>query len=127
MAATIKQFFKENRKARKNEFFAASKQFTDDKGEALLWELRPLSRKKVEHIRTTSKNDSQFGLMLVTSSVVDPDLNNADLQDSYGVKKAEDLIDELLTPAEYYALLGKVLRMNELDKGLAELSEEAKN
>lgn len=131
--ASVNQFFKENRKARKNEFYAASKMFTDDKGEPLKWELRPLSPKKVAIIRNRSlnkngtQNNEQFGLLLTAEAVVSPDLHNADLQDSYGVKKAEDLLYELLDLSEFYALQLEVLRMNGLDKSLEDLVAEAKN
>ena len=127
MANSVNQFFKENRETRGNELYPASDMFKDEKGEPLKWEIRPLTRKQVEKIRSQAKNESEFGLNIVAASVVDPDLNNSKLQDSYGVKKAVDLLDELLNAAEYYALLMKVFELNDLDKTFADRVVEAKN
>ena len=133
MANNINQFFKENRKERKNEKFKVTKSFTDEKGEALEWELRPISNKKMTSIRRDltgkdGKVDGQrFALALAAAAVVDPNLNDASLQDSYGVKKPEELLQELCYPAELDILEAKVLDMNGYGDDLGSLIEEAKN
>lgn len=133
MANNINQFFKENRKERKHEKFKVTKSFTDEKGEALEWELRPISNKKMASIRRDltgkdGKVDGQrFALALAAAAVVDPNLNDASLQDSYGVKKPEDLLQELCYPAELDILEAKVLDMNGYGDDLGSLIEEAKN
>lgn len=56
-----------------------------------------------------------------------PNLNSAELQDSYGVKGAERLLKRMLTPGEYYAYLEEIQRVNGFDIGLVDKVEDAKN
>ena len=129
----INQFFKENRKDKKKELFAVSQRFTDDNGEALKWELRPCSTKKVEAIRNQCiskdgvSNGAKFALLLSAATVSWPNLNDSSLQDSYGGKKAEDLLYELVYPAELDVLEAKCLEINGYSENLETLVEQAKN
>lgn len=133
MANSINQFFKENRKNRENIFVPVSKRFVDDKGEALKWELRPIPSNRLDKIRARAigkdgnLDSTQFGLMLTAASVVDPNLNDTKLQDSYGVKKAEDLLYELMYWDELLALEAAVIKLNGLDESLPDLVEQVKN
>lgn len=133
MANTINQFFKENREERENEFYAATKRFKDEKGETLLWELRPLSTKHIQSLRAKAVDRSgqidmqKFTNSAIVAAVVDPNLHDENLQNSYGVKKAEDLLLELVYPAELDLLQAKVLGMNGYGDNLEELIKQAKN
>ena len=133
MANSVNSFFKENRKDRKPVSIAVTKRFTDEKGKALKWELRPISSRKMDQIRdrATGKdgklNGTQFAMMLTAASVTFPPLNDASLQDSYGVKKAEDLLYELTYPDELDALQIEVLKLNGYSDKLGDLVEQAKN
>jgi len=65
---------------------------------------------------------------LVAASCVVPNLNNAELQDSYGVKKPEDLLKELVDdPGEYQDLFVFIQKYNGFDTSMEEEVEEAKN
>ena len=55
-----------------------------------------------------------------------PNLNDAELQQSYGVMGAEQLITTMLTPAEFEDYSTKVLQVNGFQSG-DEMVEEAKN
>ena len=67
-----------------------------------------------------------MGLLAATCTVY-PDLNNLDLQDSYGVMGAEELLKVMLLPGEYANYLGKVQEICGFDKNMNDLVEEAKN
>lgn len=60
-------------------------------------------------------------------SVVVPDLKDAELQDSYGVVSEEDLINEMLTGAEYIKLVTEITEFNSLDESMDDKIKEAKN
>ena len=128
----VQLFFKENRAPRQNEFFAATRLFKDENGDPVKWELKPLPAKKLEEIKWAntpngSLNEKQYQKDLVIAAVVFPPLRNKDLQDSYGVKNAEDLLFELLTGNEFTDLSLKVMSMNGLVDDVDELITEAKN
>ena len=64
---------------------------------------------------------------LVVASVVFPDLKDAELQKSYGVLGADQLLRKMLLPGEYATLLQKVQEVNGFDRDVNELAEEVKN
>ena len=133
MGNSVNKFFKENRKDRKPVSVAVTKRFTDEKGEAVKWELRPISSKRMEQIRNGATNKDgkldgvRFAMALTAASVFYPPLNDANLQDSYGVKKPEDLLYELTYPDELDALQIEVLKLNGYGDSLGDLVNQAKN
>jgi hypothetical protein len=56
-----------------------------------------------------------------------PNLNNAELQDSYGVKDGISLLKKMLLPGEYTEYKAKVMEVNGYDLSMEELVDEAKN
>jgi hypothetical protein len=56
-----------------------------------------------------------------------PNLNDAELQDSYGVKSADELLKKMLLPGEYSEYKAKVMEVNGYDMSMEELVDEAKN
>ena len=104
----LKAFLKQNKKAKKTTQFAATKSLCDENGDPLLWTIRPLSTKESAAIRdectievpVTGKpglyrqkvNTDELLRKMICAAVVEPDLHNAELQDSYGVMSAEALI-----------------------------------
>ena len=65
---------------------------------------------------------------MIVASVVFPDLYDAELQDSYGVKKPEDLLMAMVDdPGEYNELATYVQKLQGFDISLNEKVEEAKN
>ena len=73
-------------------------------------------------------NSSKFGAKMLASSIVFPDLYNAELQDSYGVSTPEDLVREMIDdPGEYNKFLAYVQEFNGFDSNMEDKVEEAKN
>ena len=63
---------------------------------------------------------------LAAACTVFPNLNDAELQASYGVMGAEQLITTMLTPAEFEDYSTKVLQVNGFQTG-DEMAADAKN
>lgn len=64
---------------------------------------------------------------LVSSAVVFPDLQNADLQKAYGVIGAGKLLSEMLLIGEYANLSNEVQKISGIDTDVNDEIEEAKN
>lgn len=134
-------FLKESKKATKNTFFAASESFIDPKTKKpVLWEIRPLRSGEADALRLQctkfGKNgqkvgvdESRFNKLMAARCTVFPDLNNIDLQNSYGVLGAENLIEELLDiDGEYQAYLAKITEISKYSAGdINDKVKEAKN
>ena len=133
----LKLFLKENKIKRENVFYAATESMTDENGEALKWELRPVTTGEDEKIREECLREVKRGVKLdynlylkklAVASVVYPPLYNAALQDSYGVHTAEELLSQLVdNPGEYQELLRFVQKINGFDVKLSDKVSEAKN
>lgn len=137
-------FLKKNKKQRDHAFYPASRSFLDAKGEPVLWEIRPLTTAQDEAIRDACTREvpipgkrGQFRTRLdinaylarqMVAAIVYPDLNNAELQDSYGVKSAEELLKEMIdNPSEYIDFGNFIREQSGFDMDLSEEIEEAKN
>lgn len=70
---------------------------------------------------------AEYVAKLVVRCTVFPNLNDADLQNSYGVMGAEAAVKKMLTPGEYADLANKVQEINGFDVSLDEAVDEAKN
>lgn len=130
----IKYFLKSNKKVRKNEFFPATDSLCDEEGNVVDWELKPLTTDELETLREESidkngvMNEKKFTRKLICSSVVVPNLHSIDIQNSYGVKSAEELISKILDcPGDYANLQKKILDMSKLETTFANKVSEAKN
>lgn len=62
-----------------------------------------------------------------SASIVYPDLNDSELQESYGVRGAENLYSELFLLGESTQILEKVTDISGLDTNINDDIEEAKN
>lgn len=142
--ANLKLFMKKNKAVRENASFPATKSLVDEKGNALEWEIKPLTTKENERIRDASTKEvpvkgrrgqvqpkldvSKYGQLLIASSVVSPDLNNKDLQDSYNVTTPQDLVLEMIdNPGEFAKFQQFITEFNGFDSSFDEEVEEAKN
>ncbi len=138
------QFMKANKIAKENGKYAPTKSLADSEGKALEWEFKHISSKENEELRESCTyevqvkgkpnlfrpklNSSKYLSMMITSSVVYPDLYNADLQDSYGVKTPEDLLFAMVDdPGEYNSLGEWIQQFQGFTKSLDEKVDEAKN
>jgi hypothetical protein len=122
--------------------YVASKRFAID-GKPVEWEIKaidsdldellrkectkrvPIVGKRGQYNQETD-TDKYIGKMCVACTVY-PDLNDVELQDSYGVKGADALLKKMLLPGEYTEFKAKVMEVNGYDMSLEELVDEAKN
>jgi len=142
--SNLKAFFKQNKAAKGNVKYVATEALRDENDRPLEWEIKPLSTKDNETIReectsivpvegkkanVMPKVDSKkMMLQQIVASVVYPDLLNAELQDSYGVKGSEDLLYEMIdNPGEYNNFVIFIQKLNGFDVSMDEKIETAKN
>lgn len=136
---TLNAFLAENVETVANKKVVISKRFKDTDGNPVEWELRPISsalNDELQRRATVQRNERgrviretdqvrYMGLFLA-ESVVYPDLNNAKLQDSYGVKSADALLKKMLLVGEMNTLAQEVSELSNLE-GMSDLVDEAKN
>ena len=129
-------FLKENRKARENVFYCAGRDIKDSEGNIVKWEIRPISTSEEEKIREECTdcsggryklNVNRYIEKMIAEAVVFPNLYDAKLQDSYGVKSPEALVKEILDEPGDYSRLAKFVQELNGFKSLREDIEEAKN
>nr|DAI08819.1 MAG TPA: tail assembly chaperone protein [Caudoviricetes sp.] len=114
---SLNGFFKSNAKSLPDVKVVVSERFTNEDGTPIEWVLHPISTKKVEEItkrntKTTIKNgkkestvnEENLNAELLEAVVLYPSLNDAELQDSYGVSSANELLSVMLYPGETQVL-----------------------
>ena len=138
------KFMKQNKIQKDNTVFAATKSLLDEDGAPLLWDVKPLTTRENESIRDSSMievpvvgksnmyrpklNTSKYLAKMMVASVVEPNLFDAQLQDSYGVKTPEDLIKELIDdPGEYQEFAAFIQDYNGFNNSVDDKVETAKN
>ena len=138
------RFMKENKVVKQNEKYAPTTSLTDENGKPMEWEFKPVSAKENELLREACTIDvqvtgkpnlfrpklktSEYLAKMIVASTVFPDLYDAQLQDSYGVKTPEDLLFAMVDSAgEYQELTAWMQKYQGFTKGFEEKVEEAKN
>lgn len=138
------QFMKANKVEKKNEKYAPTDSLMDEQGDALKWEFRHIGSKENETLRdscmvevqVTGKpnlfrpklNTSQYLSKMIVAATVSPDLYDAELQDSYGVKTPEELIYAMVDDAgEYQDFTIWMQKFQGFTKTFDDKVEEAKN
>ncbi|GAA0229507.1 phage tail assembly chaperone [Metaclostridioides mangenotii] len=118
--------------------FVVDENIIDEEGNPIEWELRKLKAKDGDLARdealqlNVNTQEAKFNQRLYTNkimamSVVYPDLNNAELQDAYGVRTPEDLLVSMLDLVPYQKLEKQVDLINGFRKSFNEDKKEAKN
>lgn len=142
--SNFSRFMKANKIVKENTTYPATKSLVDENGNPLLWTIKPLTTAENEDIRescmmdvpVTGKpnmyrpklNTSKYIIKMTAASIVEPNLFNAELQDSYGVKTPEDLLKEMIDdPGEFNDLVAFVQNFNGFNTTLEDKVEEAKN
>lgn len=138
------KFMKENKAVKPNEQYAPRHSLTDEKGAPLLWEFRYITSAENEALRESCTVEtpvagkpnlyrprlktSLYMQKLIAASVVMPDLYDAELQDSYGVKTPEELLLALVDdPGEYADLAAWVQKFQGFDTSFEDKVDAAKN
>ena len=114
---SLNGFFKSNAKSLPDVKVVVSERFTNEDGTPIEWVLHPISTKLIEEItkrntKTTIKNgkkestvnEENLNAELLEAVVLYPSLNDAELQDSYGVSSANELLSVMLYPGETQVL-----------------------
>ncbi|EMS70270.1 phage tail assembly chaperone [Ruminiclostridium cellobioparum] len=139
----LSAFLKQNALENENVKFVASKRFVDESGKPVEWEICGITSEEDEDIRKactrkvqvpgkkgqfTPETDYNAYLgKLAARCTVYPNLNNAELQNSYGCMGADSLLKTMLKPGEYAEYLAKIQEVNGFDVTMEELVDEAKN
>ena len=115
--------------------------FVDKNKKPVEWILKPVSSQLDEDLRRQStirtKNatgqyqtdldvNKYIGLLAVACTVY-PNLNDANLQNSYNVMGADSLLKTMLLPGEYANYLLKVQEICGFDKNIDDMVKQAKN
>lgn len=140
---SFERFMKKNKAVKENTFYPATASLCDENGKPLEWEIRALTTKEAEKIREKCTVDipipgkpgmyrqkvkEDYLPKLICAAIVSPNLYDAELQDSYGVKNPEDLLLEMVdNPEEYNKLIMFVQSYSGINTSINEEIEEAKN
>ncbi|HBF1793951.1 TPA: phage portal protein [Clostridioides difficile] len=143
----LNAFLSQNAIKVENRKYVASERFIGEDGKAIEWELKAIDSDRDRQLRKdstirvpvlnkkgkatgqyTSETDfNTYTLKLCVETVVFPDLHDTELQNSYGVMGAEELLTTMLTPGEYTDLSSEVGEVNGFDRTFEDKVEEAKN
>lgn len=135
-------FMAQNVAKLENKKVIISDRFKDENGNPIPWEIRAITSEEADELMrrsmvqvpvagrrgqfTREMDQIKYTSLLLTASVVYPSLDDAELQDSYGVKTPEELLKKMLYPREENKLAEEVMNFSNISN-LGELTEEAKN
>lgn len=138
------RFMKVNKIVKENQRHPVTKSLCDENGNPLEWEFKQITSKENEAIRESCtvevpiagkqnmyRQKMKSGLYvqkMIVASIVEPDMYDAGLQDSYGVKTPEELLLAMVDdPGEYNDLAAFVQKLNGFDVSFDDKVDEAKN
>lgn len=141
--SNLSAFLSQNAVKEENIKYVASKRFLGDDKKPMEWEIKSITSEEDEQIRksctkkvpvpgkkgqfTQETDYNKYLGKLGAACTVFPNLNDKELQDSYGVMGADFLLKAMVKPGEYADYLAKVQEVNGFDQTLEELVDEAKN
>ncbi|MCD9026050.1 phage tail assembly chaperone [Cohnella silvisoli] len=137
----LSAFYSQNVAAEETEEFVVSERFKGKDGSPIPWTLRSISASEDEEFRkaatrrtkgkgghqVTETVTEEYLAKVAVACVTFPNLKDLELQRSYGVLGAENLLRKMLLAGEYVLLIQKVQEINGYDKDLNDLIEEVKN
>ena len=120
-----------------NKEVIVSERFREN-GKTVAFVIRPITQQENETLmkkhRSVDKksgveqfNRISYNRELTAMAVVEPDLNNAELQKRYGVLGADKVLSAMLYVGEYGTLMEAVQELSGLDQDINEDMDEAKN
>lgn len=138
------RFMKQNKIKKENTTFAPTKSLLDENGEPIKFKIKPLTTKENDDIRDACTidvpvigkpnmfrpklNTAKYLSKMLCSCIIEPDLFDKELQDSYGVMTPEDLIKEMIDdPGEYQDFVVFVQDFNGFNVTLENKVDDAKN
>lgn len=139
----LSAFLAENAVKVENIKCIVSKRFVDEKGNPIPWEIQCITSDEDEALRKACTKrvpvpgkrnqftmDTDYNLYLgklAARCTVFPNLDDAELQNSYGVMGSDALLKRMLTSGEYAEFLTKIQEVNGFDVAFDEKVDEAKN
>ncbi|GHU85614.1 phage portal protein [Clostridia bacterium] len=133
-------FLAQNAIQKENVKLVVSDRFVDEKGKPIEWEIRCLTAAEDEELRrqctkiklTKGRAEPQFDAnlymtKLAAACTVYPDLNSAELQDSYGAMGDAELLKKLLYAGEINSYVLKIQEVNGFNVTLEDKVDKAKN
>ena len=142
MSRDLSAFLSQNVKRVENTLYPTTNRIVDENGKPIPWEICCITATENARIRkgcmttvavagkkgqyTQEFNSQLYLAKLCVRTTVYPDLQDKELQDSYGVMSAEELISTMLTPGEFEDYATAVMKANGFDDE-KNLVEEAKN
>lgn len=139
---TLSAFMKPSVEQVPNVQYAASPRFKGEDGKPMLWEIQCIDADEYSRIRsgciksipvpgkknqlTQHLDTYTFQAKVCARCTVFPDLNNAELQDSWGVTTPHELLGKMLTSGEFDDYVTEVFQTNGFQTA-EELVDEAKN
>ena len=142
MIRDLSAFLSQNVKRVENTLYPATNRIVDENENPIPWEICCITATENARIRkgcmttvavagkkgqyTQELNSQLYLARLCVRTTVYPDLQDKELQDSYGVMSAEELISTMLTPGEFEDYATAVMKANGFDDE-ENLVEEAKN
>lgn len=141
--SNLNAFLKNNVVEVENQECVVSNRFLDTDGNPIPWIIKPITSSEDEALRESctkrvsipgKKNQfipqmdsNKYAGLLAVKCTVFPDLYNKELQDSYKVMGADELLKTMLLPGEYMDFLNKVQEINGFEISFEDKVEEAKN
>ena len=141
--SNLSAFLSQNVVKVENEKHVVSNRFLDIDKKPIEWEIQAISSQEDELLRksctkrlpipgkknqfTNETDYDKYAGILAVKCTVFPNLNDAELQDSYGVMGADALLKKMLLPGEYADYIQLVQKINGYDQSFEEKVEEAKN
>ena len=133
-----------NKISKENTTYAPTKSLLDERGNPVKFTIKALTTKENETIRESCTIDvpvigkpnvfrpkvdtNKYLAKMICACVVEPNLLDKELQDSYGVLSPEELIQEMIDdPTEYQEFGLFIQNFNGLNTNLNDKVEEAKN
>lgn len=145
MDTNFERFMKQNKVEDKKEYkFAPTESLKDENGKPLEWIFKKIKLEEYNKLKEAFSEtklvgqgkksmylpqlkSDDFNAQLIINSCIYPDMNNAKLQDSYGVKDAKELLYQLIdNPGEYSNLVLFIQEMYGFT-AFKDMVEEAKN
>lgn len=139
----LSAFLAENAVKVENIKCIVSKRFVDEDGKPIPWEIQCITSDEDEALRKACTKrvpipgkrnqftmDTDYNLYLgklAAKCTVFPNLDDAELQNSYGVMGSDALLKRMLTSGEYAEFLTKIQEVNGFDVAFDEKVDEAKN
>lgn len=103
------------------------KSITEGENKAIRKSCQKVTFDKKTHQKQTETDQDLYNNRLVVACCVEPNFKDADLQEKFGVRGAEALIDALLKPGQFIDLLLAVQEVNGFTEDINDQRDEAKN